>query len=96
MIKPFLTVLALYALLLVSTLVAPDVVTPVMLVSFSFGLLKAATVIAVARLVLAYLDKRLEFDVNGWLKYRTSNDNKALYFSIRFASVFIVFGFIMA
>ena len=96
MIKPLLTVLASLILLLVGTFVAPSVVTNVMVISFSFGLLKAFTVIAAARFALAYLDSRIDFDVNGWVKFKANNDNKAMYFSYRFAAVFVVFGFIMA
>lgn len=96
MIKPFITVLGLFICLLISSYFAPSIVTPVMVISFSFSLLKAVTVIAVARFVLSYLDTRTGIDVNGWVKYRASNDNRAVYFSTRFAAVFIVFGFIMA
>lgn len=96
MLKPFLAVLALLMVLVLCAVVVPSVVQPVMVISFCFSLLKALTVIAVARFALAYLDARLGVDVNCWLKSRASDDNKAVYFSVRFAAVFVVFGFVMA
>ena len=96
MFKPFLAVLALLMLLVLSAVVVPSVVQPVMVISFCFSLLKALTVVAVARFALAYLDARAGVDVNWWLKCKAGSNDKAVYFSVRFAAVFVVFGFVMA
>jgi hypothetical protein len=94
-IAPLITVVTLLLLMPAFNYFAPEIVKTAMIVSFCFSLLKALTVLAVARLALTYLDNRLGVNVNEFFK-NACDKHKATYFSARFSSVFVVFGFIMA
>lgn len=66
------------------------------LASFVLSLIKAVTVIAAARLALAYFDERAGINVNNWLRNTANGNQKAVYFSARFFVVVLVFGFVVA
>lgn len=95
-IAPFITVISLFLLMPVFNYFAPEIVTTAMIVSFGFSLLKALTVLAAARLALTYLDQRLNMCANKFIRSTANADQKAMYFSVRFIAVFVVFGFIVA